>query len=43
MTHHYVRYIELSKKHHLMAQIVESDYINGETIRMDVAIRMQPK
>ena len=27
----------------LSAHIVENDYINGETIRMDAAIRMQPK
>jgi len=27
----------------LAAHIVDNDYINGETIRMDAAIRMQPK
>lgn len=27
----------------LSAHIVDNDYINGETIRMDAAIRMQPK
>ena len=27
----------------LAQQIVENDYINGETIRMDGGIRMQPK
>ncbi|NHN38203.1 SDR family NAD(P)-dependent oxidoreductase [Pseudomaricurvus alcaniphilus] len=27
----------------LSAHIVDNDYINGECIRMDAAIRMQPK
>ena len=28
---------------HLVQFIVENDYINGETIRMDGGIRMQPR
>ncbi len=28
---------------HLAASIVDNDYLNGETIRLDGAIRMQPK
>ena len=28
---------------HLAQHIVENDYINGECIRMDGGIRMQPK